>query len=129
MPEVTISPIDRGKAAGLVNRIVENKSGPLRSRFWFSEDCRLFARDGVRDAAQFRLRVGSAQILMRIHRHVVYAHLVMEVGASSPARLSDIANHLAARYVLSRHYSNFGKVTIYRPQVMAMVEDDLFAIA
>jgi len=47
---------------------------------------------------------GHAQIFVRVHRHVVYANFIVEVGPGGAAGLPNIADHLPARNVLTLNH-------------------------
>src|SRR5579863_9441882 len=68
------------------------------------------------------LLVSHAQVFVRIHGHVVHAHLVVQVRPGGPARLAHITNHLAATHMLSGNYSHGREMSVHSEEVVTVVE-------
>src|SRR5437764_3823968 len=70
------------------------------------------------------MRVGDAQVLVRIYRHVVDAYFVVEVGAGAAAAVADVPDGVAAMEVLSGVDCEAFHVAVARGDSVAMVNDD-----
>lgn len=63
----------------------KTKAAPVRSRFVDRIVFALLAADLRIGIAGHRLLIGRTEILVRIHRHIVYAHLVVQMRTSCAA--------------------------------------------
>src|SRR5438270_5744064 len=69
------------------------------------------------------VRVGSAQIFMRIDRSIVDAHFVVEVWSGAAAGIANIADGIAAMNAFSGEDRNALHMSIACSDAMAMVEN------
>src|SRR5256714_4634464 len=69
------------------------------------------------------VRVGSAQVFMRIYRSIVDAHFVVEVWSGAAAGIANIADGIAAMNVFSGEDRNALHMSIACSDAMAMVEN------
>src|SRR4051794_23855270 len=85
-------------------RTAANRSGSARESLSFSrsESALAAGRRGCLADLRRQLVVAGAQILVRIHRDHVHAHLVMQVRAGCASGLAHVADDLAARDMLAR---------------------------
>src|SRR5579872_2216197 len=73
--------------------------------------------------------MGSAEILVRVDRHVVHAHFVVKVGAGGSTRLAHVANDLSARNMLARYHRDCGEMTVDGIEIVPVIENNFSAIA
>ena len=70
------------------------------------------------------MRIGGAQILVRIDRCVVDADFVVQVRPSATAGIADVADGIAAMNVLTGEYRDALHVPVAGANAMAVIEDD-----
>src|ERR1700739_714357 len=90
---------------------------------------RLFACDVRGGAVGDGLLGVGAQILVRIHRHLVYANLVMQVRTRSAACLSHVSDDLSALHMLARDNASRRKMPVEREQIVAVVKHHSAAVS
>src|SRR5271157_2226218 len=86
-------------------------------------------RSSLAGIAEGDLLVGDAQILVRIDRNLVDAHLIVQVRAGGAAGLAYKSDHLAANHMLADGNRHGGKMPVKSKHIMAMVDHDLAAIS
>src|SRR2546423_6256890 len=69
------------------------------------------------------VRVGSAQVFMRIYRSIVDAHFVVEVWSSAAAGIANIADSIAAMNAFAGEDRDALHMSIACSDAMAMVEN------
>jgi glucose/arabinose dehydrogenase len=79
--------------------------------------------------AEGDLLIGGAQILVRIDRNMMDAHLIVQVRPGGAARLAHVADHLAAHHMLAGHDRYRRKMAVDRQHIVAVVEHDLAAVS
>src|ERR1700760_2800505 len=72
---------------------------------------------------------GLAHVLVRIHRRVVDADLVVEVRAGGTAYAADVADDFAAVHILAGGDGESGEMAIESMDAVAVIEDDFLTVA
>lgn len=103
-------------SVGRIQRLANNQEPRANSGFLASR----------RESAH--VRVGHAQILVGIHRDVIDAHFVVEVGSSRTSAVTHIADGVAAVNMLSGINRKALHVPVARRNAVAMIQDDRASI-
>jgi len=65
----------------------------------------------------------DSQVLVRIHRHILDTHLVVQMGAGGTAAPPDITNHVTTADALSNRSGEAGKVSVAGADAVAVLQD------
>src|SRR5579862_5465298 len=68
------------------------------------------------------------EVLVRIHRSVIDADFVVEVGPGGPSAFSDIADQVASLHSLPNRNGEAREVTVARADAVSVVDYDRLAV-
>src|SRR5438094_9270042 len=74
------------------------------------------------------MRVGHAQILVRIYGDIIDANFIVQVGPAAASAVADVADGVAPMHVLSGEYGEALKMPIAGGHSVAVVKDDRASI-